>query len=147
MQEAHECHRNRMHRVAERNDTEVYDYVYDEQRHQATPEVCVNLAKRTIEARQELSSSLSSIDAGRLICQKDPILRDFSENFPKIFSYMLDAERCGDKLEMLEKMARIQKEVIERNLSEAEAKVHVSRIVMEKTMREPTEEEKQQHNL
>ena len=147
MEDAQKCYDNRMRRVAEREGTAVYNFAYDEQRRQASPEVCVNLARRTIEAREKIPSNIGLIEAGLQICKEDPVLQEFSQNFPKIFAYMLDPETCGDKLAMLEKMARVQKDVVNRTLSETEAKVHVSRLVMEKTMREPNEEEKKRHNI
>ena len=147
MEEARKSHNNRMLRVAERENTEVYEYKYDEQNRQASPEACVNLARRTIEAREQLPTDMSQIEAGKRICENDSILREFSENFPKIFSYMLDPVNCGNMFEMLQKFARIQLQVDSRNLSPEEAKVHASRIVIEKTAREPTAEEKKQHNI
>eukprot|EP00959_Pyramimonas_sp_CCMP1952_P109872 2298306-Pyramimonas_sp.AAC.1 len=53
-----------------------------------------------------------------------------------------DLEHAGRALQMLEKLARLRKEV-EGGMTEAEANVHANRLIMEGTMRDPTVEERE----
>ena len=55
---------------------------------------------------------------------------------------MLRLETCGKALEMLERLARLRQQVDAKGMSEAEGNVHANRLIMERTMRSPTEEEK-----
>lgn len=130
-----------MRRLASQPHTDVLEYTYEEAERDAPPEICVGLAQRVVEARQALSASLSNAKAGRQICADDPILAQFSRTHPRIFACMLDPATCGRSLQMLEQLARVRQQVSRGDMGEAEANVHVSRLVMEKTMREPTAEE------
>jgi hypothetical protein len=130
-----------MCRLAREPHTEVLEYQYETAERNADAEMCVKLARKALEARRELPVETQLTRAAKLICTQDPILRQFSRTHPQTFMSMMDAEHAGRALEMLEKLARLRKEV-ERGMSEAEANVHANRLIMERTMRDPTEEEK-----
>lgn len=133
----------RMRRLANQPHTDVLEYSFEEAEREASAEVCVKLAQRVVEGRQALDPSLSNAQAGRKLCADDPILTQFSRTHPRIFACMLDPAICGRSLLMLEQLARVRQDVARGEMGEAEANVHVSRLVMEKTMREPTAEEKE----
>ena len=100
MQTASTAHEARMRTIAARPHTEVLEYVYAEQEREATPEMCVKLARACVERRQELPE-LSADEASVSIREKDPVLAQFSRTHPQIFRNMMDLQQCGQALTML----------------------------------------------
>lgn len=142
MENARIAQQERMRRLASEPHTEVLEYKYDTAERDADAEMCVKLACKALEARQCLPVELSITKAAKQVCRQDEILRQFSRTHPQIFMGMMDLEHAGRALEMLEKLARLRKEV-EKGMSEAEANVHANRLIMERTMRNPTAEERE----
>jgi hypothetical protein len=132
--------------LASRPNTDVLEYVYDEPEREAPASVCVGLAQRTVEARRAFPA-LSDAEAKSRICQSDIVLAQFARTHPQIFSQMASSKTAGRALEMLMQLARIRSQVDSREMSEAEAQTHVSRVIMEKTMRNPTDHEKSTLNF
>ena len=137
------CQQNRMRQVAERDHTDVLEYVFDTPSRDADAVTCVKLAQRTLEARAALAAGTPLKKAAKEIRQSDPLLKQFSTTHPQTFACMLDPEHSGRAFRMLETLARIRKGV-EAGMSEAEANVHANRVIMEKTMRDPTATEKEE---
>jgi hypothetical protein len=133
---------DRMRGLAQRDDVGVLEYVYDEQTRGADAVNAVKLAELVAERRLALGASCSDEEAGRRLRREDPLLRDFARDFPVIFRKALDREGAPRHLAMLKQLARIRKEVEGRHMGEAEANVHATRVILEKTMRAPTEEER-----
>ena len=131
-----------MERLAQQPHTEVLEYTYKKPQRGADAVVCVKLATLAVEAREALPADVVDVRAAaRCICSTHPLLKQFSRTHPQTFMAMMDLEHCGRALEMLTRLARLRQSV-EAGMSEAEANVHANRIIMEKTMREPTPEEK-----
>ena len=131
-----------MCRLASEPHTEVLEYQYDTAERNADAEMCVKLARKAVEVRRALPVGMSITKAAKQVCKQDEVLKQFSRTHPQIFMGMMDLEHAGRALEMLEKLARLRKEV-ERGMSEAEANVHANRLIMERTMRNPTDEERE----
>uniref|UniRef100_A0A6C0BYN0 Uncharacterized protein n=1 Tax=viral metagenome TaxID=1070528 RepID=A0A6C0BYN0_9ZZZZ len=142
MEGARSAEKNRMLQLANSPHTEVLEYAYETPQRDADAIMCVKLATLAVEARRGLPSDLSVVIAARKICKENPTLKQFSRTHPQTFMAMMDMEKCGQALEMLQRLARLRQHVDE-GMSEAEANVHANRIIMENTMRNPTEEEKQ----
>ena len=142
MDKATEAQSARMAKLAEQPNTEVLEYVYDPQEREATPEVCVNLAKRAQEARKALTGTHTVEAAMKTVRSQDAVLDQFSRTHPQIFKSMMDLENCGRAMEMLERLARVRQQIHQGNMSEPEGQVHANRIIMERTMRAPTDQEK-----
>lgn len=142
MENARVAQRERMCRLANEPHTEVLEYQYETAERSADAEMCVKLANKALECRRKLPVGMHIAKAAKQICKQDGILRQFSRTHPQIFMGMMDLEHAGRAMGMLERLARLRKEV-ERGMSEAEANVHANRLIMERTMRDPTEEEKE----
>lgn len=149
MQQASQCIQQRMRRLAERPHTDVLEYAYDAQDREADAVTCVKLFERTAEVRRRLEAEdgTSQEEIRRAVLREDPALEDFARNFPAIFKNALDLENYSSHSEVLKKLARLRKEVEAGSMSEAEANVHATRIVLERTMRAPTDKEKKEHGL
>lgn len=135
------AHRARMRKLAEQPHTDVLEYAYDSPAREADAVMCVKMAQRAVEARRALGK-LKVDEAARRVCAADPLLKTFSQTHPQTFLVMMDLDNCGRALEMLSRLARLRKSV-EEGMPEAEANVHANRIIMENTMRNPTEEERE----
>jgi hypothetical protein len=132
-----------MRDLAQRDGVGVLEYVYDEQARGGSDAVnAVKLAELVAERRLALGAACSDAEAGRRLREEDALVRDFARDFPVIFRQALDREGAPRHLAMLKQLARIRKEVEGRHMTEAEANVHATRVIMEKTMRAPTEEER-----
>ena len=142
MQGAQAAERARMLRVAQRPNTEVLEYAYETAEREADAVMCVKLATSALEARSALAKDPDARSAARRICEADGALRQFSRTHPQTFLAMMDLKNGGRALEMLTRLARLRQSVQE-GMTEAEANVHANRIIMERTMREPTESERQ----
>ena len=140
MEGAGAAQRARMARLAQQPHTDVLEYTYESPERDATPVVVVNLATRAVEARKSLPKDLDFRKAARRVCKEDKLLEQFSRTHPQTFMTMMDMDHCGAALEMLCKLARLRQSV-ESGMSQAEANVHANRIIMEKTMRNPTKDE------
>ena len=134
----------RMRTLAEREHTDVLEYAYDPQDRGADAIMCVKMFELVSERRRSLGSSVTNQEAARTLCAKEDNVRDFSKNFPGIFRNAVDLEGAPRHLAMLKQLARIRMEVEKREMSEAEANVHATRVILEKTMRAPTEKEKEE---
>lgn len=130
-----------MIKLANAPHTEVLEYTYETPQRDADAVTCVKLATLAVEARRALPADLSVVIAARRVCKQNDILKQFSRTHPQTFMAMMDSEKCGQALEMLKRLARLRQSV-DQGMSEAEANVHANRIIMEKTMRNPTEDEK-----
>ena len=135
----------RMQTLARREHTEVLEYAYDKQERGADAEMCVKMAKLVAERRRELGRTVSDGDAGKQLRTADLNVEDFAKNFPGIFKSSLDLEGAPRSLVMLQQLARIRQAVECREMSEAEANVHATRVILEKTARPATAKEKEQH--
>jgi len=131
----------RMRSKAEEPGVEVLEYAYDAQARSASAVTAVKLATLVAERRRELGPTCSAADARKRICEADANLRDFAVNFPQVFSMALDYEQAPRHLAMLQQQARLRQEVERGTMTEAEANVHATRIILEKTARAPTQEE------
>ena len=132
----------RMRQLADQPHTEVLEYCYSTPHRDADAVTCVKMARRSVELRKALPLDLNVCVAARKVC-KDELAQQFSRSHPETFMAMMDPEHSGRALEMLERLARLRMDVETRNMSEAEANVHANRIIMEKTMREPSQDEKE----
>jgi len=135
----------RMRALAEREHTEVLEYAYEPQERGADAVMCVKMFELVAERRRGLGADVSNQDAARALCAASQDVRDFAKNFPGIFRNATDLEGAPRHLAMLKQLARIRKEVEQRAMSEAEANVHATRVILEKTMRAPTEKEQAEH--
>jgi len=133
-----------MRSLAEREHTEVLEYAYDPQDRGADAVMCVKMFEMVSEKRRALGSSVSNQEAVRTLCAGEDTIRDFAKNFPGIFRNAVDLEGAPRHLTMLKQLARIRMEVEKREMSEAEANVHATRVILEKTMRAPTDKEKEE---
>lgn len=131
----------RMRAKAEEPGVEVLEYSYDTQARSASAVTAVKLATLTAERRQALGPACSPAEARRVLCAADPNLRDFAANFPHIFTLALDYEQAPRHLAMLQQQARVRQEVECGAMTEAEANVHATRLILERTARAPTQEE------
>lgn len=147
MEQAAKCIQQRMRGLSERPHTEVLEYAFDEQERGADAVTCVKLFQRTAEIRRRLGAEVADASAGAAVLQEDPSLKDFARNFPAIFRNALSLELGSRHLEVLKKLARLRLEVEDRRMTEAEANVHATRIILEQTMRAPTEAERLEHGL
>ena len=147
MEQASKCIQQRMRSLSERPHTDVLEYAYDSQERGADAVTCVKLFQRVLEIRQRLGAGVSDAASREAVLEEDPSLKDFSKNFPAIFKNALNLEHGLQHLVVLKKLARLRKEVESRNMTEAEANVHATRIILDQTMRAPTESEKQEHGL
>jgi len=134
----------RMRALAERDHTDVLEYAYDSQDRGADAIMCVKMFELVSERRRCLGSSVTNQEAARTLCAGEDNVRDFAKNFPGIFRNAVDLEGAPRHLAMLKQLARIRMEVEKREMSEAEANVHATRVILEKTMRAPTEKEKEE---
>ncbi len=141
MQGAQSAQHARLLRLAQQPNTEVLEYAYSTPERDADPVVCVKMATRALKARRALPDHLDARAAARRVCKSDDLLKQFSRTHPQTFLAMMDLANAGTALDMLMRLARLRQSVDE-GMSEAEANVHANRIIMEKTMRNPTEEEK-----
>jgi hypothetical protein len=133
----------RMRTLAEREHTDVLEYAYDPQDRGADSVMCVKMFEIISEKRRALGSSVSDKEAARaLLSSGEDNVRDFAKNFPGIFKNAVDLEGAPRHSAMLKQLARIRMEVEKRAMSEAEANVHATRVILEKTMRTPTEKER-----
>ena len=142
MEAAEKAQAARLARLAQLPHTEVLQYGFDAQERDADPVACVGLARRTVEARRGLPAGLSVKRAKAALGAQDPLLEQFSRTHPRIFQAMLRPDDCGKAMEMLEKLARLRQQVDSGGMSAAEANVHASRLIMERTMRAPTPQER-----
>ena len=145
MEQASQCMERRMRTLAEREHTEVLEYVYEPQDRGADAVMCVKMFEVIAEQRRGLGSEVSDEEAGKALSAASANVRDFAKNFPGIFRNATDRAGAARHLMMLKQLARIRKEVEQRAMSEAEANVHATRVILEKTMRAPTEKEKAEH--
>jgi|LauGreStaDraftv2_3_1035109.scaffolds.fasta_scaffold16308_2 hypothetical protein len=143
MEQAASCIKSRMQALSQREHTEVLEYAYDPQEKGADAVMCVKMFEMIAERRRELGKDISASKASAALCEQDANVRDFSKNFPCIFRNALDLEGAPRHLAMLKQLARIRQVVEDREMSEAEANVHATRVILEKTMREPTVKEKE----
>ena len=128
---------SRMRAIAEREHTEVLEYVYDEQQRGADAVHAVKLATLVAE-RRAAHRELKDAEAGDRLCREDPMLEAFRRSFPVVFRMALEADSARH-LDLLRRLARIRKEVEARGMTEAEANVHATRVVLERTAREARE--------
>ena len=147
MQHASKCIEQRMRRLAEKPHTQVLEYSYETQERGADAVTCVKLFQRVAEIRGRLDASMAPTDAHRAVLEEDPSLEEFARNFPAIFRNALDVKNVSHHLNVLQSLARLRKEVESGSMTEAEANVHATRIILEKTMRGPTEQERAKHSL
>lgn len=140
MENARSAQRARMSRLSAEPHTEVLEYAYEVPERDADAVTCVKMATLAVEIRRSIPSDVSLRKATRLVCAQNAALKQFSRTHPQIFLAMMDIEKCGPALEMLHRLARLRQSV-EEGMSEAEANVHANRLIMEKTMREPTSDE------
>lgn len=133
-----------MRDIAEKPHTTVLEYTYAEDKADPIdPGACHAVAKHLFEVRRsEGMVHLPDVEAGYLICSEYPLLKRFSDSHPRIFSNMLNKEIGVKCLVMLEKLVRVRREADARCLSEQEALVHANRLIMEGTLRSPTDTEK-----
>ncbi len=134
-----------MRALAEREHTDVLEYVYEPQERGADAVMCVKMFELVAERRRSLGAELSDKEAARALCAASADVRDFAKSFPGIFRNATDLAGAPRHLAMLKQLARIRKEVEQRAMSEAEANVHATRVILEKTMRAPTEKERAEH--
>ena len=140
MEQAAKRLEDRMRAVAQRENVDVLEYVYDEQPRGADAVGAVKLATLVAERRRLLPPCGDAEAAAAL--RSDPLVDDFARSFPVIFRRALDLQGAPRHLVMLKQLARLRMEVEARQMTEAEANVHATRVILEKTVREPTEEEK-----
>lgn len=141
MEKASERLDRRMRVLAEQDGVDVLEYVYEEQERGADAVQAVKLASLVAELRRPLT--MTDAAAGLRLRGDDPLIDQFARSFPMIFRQALDREGAPRHLAMLKQLARLRMSVEARQMSEAEANVHATRVILEKTMRGPTEEEKQ----
>ena len=134
-----------MRALAQRENTDVLEYVYESQDRGADAVMCVKMFELVAERRRTLGAGVSDEQAAQALRTASADVRDFAKNFPGIFRNAIDLAGAPRHLAMLKQLARIRKEVEQRAMSEAEANVHATRVILEKTMRAPTEEEKAEH--
>ena len=144
MEHAARSMERRMRALAERDHTDVLEYAYDPQDRGADAIMCVKMFELVSERRRSLGPSVTNQEAARTLCAGEDNVRDFAKNFPGIFRNAVDLEGAPRHLAMLKQLARIRMEVEKREMSEAEANVHATRVILEKTMRAPTEKEKEE---
>ena len=131
-----------MLRLAQSPNTEVLEYAYADPEREADAVMCVKLATSALTARRALPGDLDARSAARRVCKGDAVLTQFSRTHPQTFLAMMDLKNGGRALDMLMRLARLRQSVQE-GMTEAEANVHANRIIMEKTMRDPTEAERE----
>ena len=131
----------RMRAKAEEPGVEVLEYSYEAQSRSANAVTAVKLAVLVAERRRSLGRACSVEEARRRLCEEDANIRDFAANFPQIFALTLDYDGAPRHLTMLQQQARLRQEVESGSMTEAEANVHATRIILEKTARAPTQEE------
>ena len=142
MEHAAKCMERRMRNLADREHTDVLEYAYDSQDRGADAVMCVKMFEIISDKRRTLGDTMTNKDAGRALCTKEENIRDFAKNFPGIFKNAVDLEGAPRHFAMLKQLARIRQEVEKKEMSEAEANVHATRVILEKTMRAPTEKER-----
>ena len=135
-----------MRSLADEPRTDVLEYVYDSPERAADPQMVVKLAAKTVEARARLPRDMNVVKAAKRLCASDETLAQFSRTHPSTFMLMLDQDNCGRAMLMLEQLARLRK-AVNQGMSEAEADVQASRLIMEKTMRGPSSEERSSHGI
>jgi hypothetical protein len=145
MELASKCMEQRMRALAEQENTDVLEYVYESQDRGADAVMCVKMFELVAERRRSLGPEVSDEQAAQALRTASADVRDFAKNFPGIFQNAIDLAGAPRHLAMLKQLARIRKEVEQRAMSEAEANVHATRVILEKTMRAPTEKEKAEH--
>jgi hypothetical protein len=144
MEQAAASIQKRMQALARREHTEVLEYAYDTQERGADAVTCVKLAELVAERRLGLGAAVGDAEAGRRLRADDATVEDFARNFPGIFKNSLDLAGAPRHLAMLKQLARIRQAVERREMSEAEANVHATRVILEKTAREPTAKEREE---
>ena len=132
----------RMQDLADQPGVTVLEYAYEEQTRRAPPDKCCGFAREVFLLRRREYSCLSDVQAGKAITEASAILREFSASHPRIFANVLNLEIGARCVEVLERLARIRQEADASGMTEEEALVHANRIIMERTMREPTEKER-----
>jgi len=143
MEKAAKCMERRMRSLAERDHTEVLEYAYDAQDRGADAVMCVKMFEIVAEKRRSLGVAVANNEAGEALCVSEENVRDFAKNFPGIFKNAIDFEGAPRHFAMLKQLARIRMEVEKRDMSEAEANVHATRVILDKTSRAATEKERE----
>jgi|APCry1669189034_1035192.scaffolds.fasta_scaffold12201_3 hypothetical protein len=141
MQSAERRIGERMRAKAQEPNVDVLEYVYDTQARGADATTAVKLATLVAERRRELGPACPVAEARRRLCEADPNVRDFATSFPQIFALALDYEGAPRHLAMMKQQARLRQEVESGSMTEAEANVHATRLILEKTAREPSKDE------
>ena len=131
-----------MQELAQEPGVAVLEYAYDEPEQRASPEMCCKCAREVFLLRRRDHEALSDHSAGLAIVTASPVLASFSRSHPRVFANMLSLEIGARALEMLEKLARIRAEADSSGMSEEEALIHANRVIMERTLRDPTEAER-----
>lgn len=141
MEAAAKCIDARMRRLAQQDHVDVMEYVYDRQEREADAVNAVKMATVVAERRRALGA-LSDAEAAARLQDEDANVATFARSFPTIFRHALDMHDGARHLDVLKVLARIRKEVEARSMTEAEANVHATRVILERTMRAPTDEDR-----
>jgi hypothetical protein len=131
----------RMRRLAEQPHTDVLEYTYETPIRDASAEMCLKLASRTVDARAKLPRALSVEQCAARVTREDTLLRDFAKTHPQTFLLFLDQEHCGRAMHMLQKMARVLQDRESGKVGHQEAEMRVNLMIQESCMRAPTAEE------
>ena len=142
MDSARRCEERRLEQLAGQKGVTVLEYAHSEPERRATPEICCRYARDVLLLRRRDYAALSKEDAGAAIVKSSEALAVFSRTHPRVFANMLDENVGPGALQMLERFARIRAQGEATGATEEEMLVHANRLIMEKTMRAPTEEEK-----
>ena len=137
MELAAKCMEARMRNLAEQKNVDVLEYVYDKQDRETDSVNVVKLATVVAEERRLLGKSIGNKEARDVICGKDRNLADFQRNYPAIFNACLDIQGAPRHLDMLKVLSRIRQNVESGTFGEAEANVHATRVMLERTLRAP----------
>ena len=128
----------RMQELAQTPGVTVLEYDYDAQERSATPEVACELAREVFRSRRRDYAGLDDEAAARALVASSETLATFARSHPWIFRNVVETKNGAEALQMLERFARIRLEVA----TEEEGLVHANRVIMERTVRPMTAEEK-----
>jgi hypothetical protein len=124
----------RMRDLASQQGNVVYEYQYDTPQKPADVSQTLKFAKLIIQERAKVQD-VQDEEARRLILEREPVLKPFVVDHPKIFEMMTDKIRCGENFNMLCRLATFKRTSDHQGLSLPQATASVSQFLMSECQR------------
>jgi hypothetical protein len=142
MESVLEIQDGRMRKLAESPDNLVYEFTFDQQQREGTPNVAIGLARGCCKWRQE-NKHLTDDEAryalveGRTPVSDSRVMTDFAREYARSFQMVTNVGDGPRHLRVMTRLAQVAEQAQAEDVPVATATMHVNRMLQEECARGP----------